>query len=242
MKISVAQIRPTKGDIVENILIHKKMIDLAVVHKADSIFFPELSLTGFEPELAKELAKNQYDKLFDDFQKISNDSTITIGVGLPTIKESGIQISMLIFQPGTPRQTYSKQQLHPDEFPYFVSGDNQIILTINNKKIAPAICYESMQTSHAYKANQLGAEIYVASVAKSQYGIDKAIKHYPAIAKKFSMPVLMSNCVGFCDNFQSVGQSSVWTKQGNLIGQLDDKQEGIIVFDTETEELIERTI
>ena len=149
---------------------------------------------------------------------------------------------MLIFQPDSPRQTYSKQQLHSDEFPYFVSGDNQIILTIKNNKIAPAICYESLQTSHSDKANQLGADIYVASVAKSQNGIDKAINHYPSIAKKFSIPVLMSNCVGFFDNFQSVGKSSVWTKQGNLVGQLDDNQEGILIFDTETEEITERTI
>jgi predicted amidohydrolase len=52
----------------------------------------------------------------------------------------------------------------------------------------------------------------------------------------------MSNCVGFFDNFQSVGKSSVWTKQGNLVGQLDDNQEGILIFDTETEEITERTI
>lgn len=56
------------------------------------------------------------------------------------------------------------------------------------------------------------------------------------------MPVLMSNCIGICDNFQSVGKSSVWTKQGNLVGQLDDEKEGILIFDTETEEIIERTI
>ena len=53
------------------------------------------------------------------------------------------------------------------------------------------------------------------------------------------MPVLMSNCVGFCDNFLSVGNSSVWTKDGKLVGQLDDKTEGILIFDTETEEVIE---
>jgi hypothetical protein len=54
------------------------------------------------------------------------------------------------------------------------------------------------------------------------------------------MPVLMSNCIGFCDNFQSAGKSSVWTRQGNLAGQLDDTQEGILIFDTETEKLIQK--
>ena len=99
-----------------------------------------------------------------------------------------------------------------------------------------------MQTDHSEQVNKLGAEIYVSSVAKSQNGIDKAMIHYPIVAKKFSMPVLMSNCVGSCDNFESVGQSAVWTKQGILLAQLDDKLEGILVFDTETEEVIKQTL
>lgn len=242
MKIAVAQTRPIKGDISANITAHKKLISLAISYKADTIFFPELSITGYEPELANEIATNHDDKKFDDLEEISNKNKITIGVGMPTKNKSGIKISMLIFQPGTPRQTYSKQQLHADELPYFVNGEKQIILTVGNKKIAPAICYESLQTGHSEIAHQLGAEIYVACVAKSQNGIDKALVHYPAVAKKFSMPVLMSNCVGYCDNFQSVGKTSVWTKQGNLVGQLDDKLEGILIFDTETEEVIAITL
>jgi predicted amidohydrolase len=242
MKISVAQIRPIKGDIPANIEKHIKLITLAISYKVDTIFFPELSIAGYEPGLAKTLATNQDDKRFDNFQEISNKNKITIGLGMPTTTNSGIQISMLIFQPGISRQTYSKQQLHADEFPYFINGEEQMLLTVDNKKIAPAICYESLQTSHSDNANKLGAEIYVASVAKSQTGIDKAMKYYPEIAKKFSMPVLMSNCLGYCDNFESAGQSAVWTKEGNLIGQLDDKLEGILIFDTETEEIIKQKI
>lgn len=242
MKIAVGQTRPIKGDIFANIETHKKLIDLAISYKADTIFFPELSVTGYEPKLAKKLAINQDDKKLDDFQEISNKNKITIGLGIPTKTNSGIKISMLIFQPDAPRQTYSKQQLHSDELLFFINGEKQIILTVNNKKIAPAICYESLQTEHSEIAYRLGAEIYVASVAKSQNGIDKAMTHYPEIAKKFSMPVLMSNCVGYCDNFQSVGKTSVWTKQGDLVGQLNDKLEGILIFDTETEEATEQTL
>jgi predicted amidohydrolase len=242
MKIGIAQIRPIKGDISANIEKHMIIVNLAVSNNVDALFFPELSITGYEPELAKELATDQDDKKIDSFQEISNQNRITIGIGLPTKTDAGIQISMVIFQPETPRQTYSKQQLHADELPYFINGKKQIILTHDNKKIVPAICYESLQIKHSDNANKLGAEIYVASVAKSQNGIDKAMKHYPAISKKFSMPVLMSNCVGYCDNFLSVGQSAVWNKQGQLAGQLDDQNEGILVFDTETEEVTRQTI
>gem|GEM_PF-5279637 len=39
-------------------------------------------------------------------------------------------ISIVIFQPNQARQTYSKQQLHADELPYFVNGQQHVILTI----------------------------------------------------------------------------------------------------------------
>jgi predicted amidohydrolase len=242
MKISIAQIKPIKGNISANLEVHKKLIELAVSLNADAIFFPELSITGYEPELAKELATNENDTRFDDFQEISNKNKITIGIGIPRNSNSGIEISMVIIEPNLKRKTYSKQHIHSDELQYFVKGEKQIILTIDNKKIAPAICYESLQIEHSENAKILGAEIYVASVAKSQNGFEKAVKHYPEIAKKFSMPVLMSNCIGFCDNFESVGKSSVWTKQGKLVGQLEDKCEGILIFDTETETVIKNTI
>ena len=52
MKICAAQTRPVKGNIQQNIENHKKLINLAVVNGADIIIFPELSITGYEPELA----------------------------------------------------------------------------------------------------------------------------------------------------------------------------------------------
>lgn len=231
MKICVAQTRPIKGEIDKNIEIHKKFIDLATYKGANMIFFPELSLTGYEPLLAKHLATTQDDTRFDDFQKISDSHNITVGVGMPTKSNSKILVSMIIFQPNKSRQTYSKQILHSDEFPYFVHGQQQIILTAEKKKIAPAICYESLQPEHSERAFNSGVEIYIASVAKSANGVAKAIKHYPDIAKKYSMIVLMSNCLGPCDDFESVGKSAIWNKDGLLVGQLDET-EGILLYDT----------
>lgn len=234
MKIAIAQTRPIKGAVSDNIEAHKKFIDLALTLNAAAIFFPELSLTGYEPELANELATNQNDSRLDTFQNISDKDNIIIGLGIPTRTVSKIRISMIIFEPNKQRQTYSKQQLHSDELPYFENGVGQVIITKGKTKIAPAICYESLQPAHAENAFKLGANIYLASVAKSENGVEKALKHFPAIAKQYAMPVLMSNCVGFCDNFLSVGKSSVWTKDGKLAGQLDDKTEGILILDTET--------
>lgn len=242
MKICAAQTRPVKGDIQSNIDNHKKLIDLAASNGADTIIFPELSITGYEPELAKDLATDVDDGRFDDFQKISDAKRITVGIGVPLKEETGISISMVIFQPQLARQKYSKKYLHSDEEPFFVSGQSSTCLIDNQIDIALAICYELSVPEHAENAVKYGAKIYVASVAKTEDGVRKAIERLSDIASKNSMPVLMSNCVGRCDNFESAGKSSVWNDKGLLIGQLDNTNEGIIFFDTDTQRAFDKTI
>jgi len=242
MNIAIAQLKSMKGDIPANIEKHIKFIERACLLNADFIFFPELSLTCYEPELAEKLAVDKNDKRFDVLQQTSDQKMISFAVGVPTISENGIYISMLIFQPKQQKLIYSKQQLHEDELPYFKNGNEQVLITLKNQKIAPAICYESLQTDHANEAARLGAAIYIASVAKSKNGINKALAHYPNMAKKYKMPILMSNCIGECDNFISAGFSSVWNKEGELVVQFDNQQEGLLIFNTETEKVMKEII
>jgi predicted amidohydrolase len=238
MKICLAQIQPTKGDIEANIQKHQKAITLALTNQAEAIFFSELSLTGYEPELAKDLAIHLEDTRLDIFQQLADNQSIIIGVGAPTLSNNGILISMLIFRPRQARQIYSKQHLHFDELPYFVEGNNQVILSAENTQIALAICYESLLPTHSENAHRLGANLYLASVAKSANGIQKARKHYPSVAQKFGMWILMVNCVGHCDNFLSTGTTSAWNSEGDLVGQLNEDSEGLMIIDLESESVI----
>lgn len=242
MKIGIAQTRLVKGNISANIRNHKTLIDLAVDNGADTIIFPELSLTGYEPELAKALAMDKDDVRLNDFQKISDSNQVTIGVGTPTKSNNGICITMIIFQPQQARQTYSKKYLHVDEEIFFVSGESSIGLLGQNANVAIAICYELSVLEHAEHAAKSGAEIYIASVAKSASGVEKASKSLSDIASNYSMTVLMSNCIGPCDTFESAGKSSIWNSKGILLGQLNDTIEGILLIDTETQAIVEKII
>jgi predicted amidohydrolase len=242
MKVALAQTMPVKGDVGFNSTQHKKFIALALSSKADMILFPELSITGYEPELAKKLATTIDDIRFDDFQNISNRKNITICIGAPLKADNGVLISMIIFQPGQVRKVYSKRYLHPDEKPYFINGQEQIFLGKDNHMIAPAICYELSVPEHAKNAYANSADIYLVSVAKTTEGIDKAAQTLSHTAAIYSMTILLSNCVGYCDNFLSGGRSSVWNKKGGLVGKLNDTDQGLLVFDTETERIIEQYI
>ena len=240
MKIGLAQLHPIKGEIDANIAKHKTLIATAISMGADLLFFPELSITGYEPTLAKDLAIDQEDLRFETLQSTSDKHQITIGIGMPSKTPSGIYISMLVFQAGQARKTYSKQYLHADERPYFTQGRTQLILKIQDQHIAPAICYESLLPTHAEQALALGATIYLASVAKAAKGVAKAFDYYPSIAMKYAIPVLMSNAVGSCDNFICAGQSAIWNSDGILMGQLDAKKEGILLLDTNTQSVAEK--
>jgi predicted amidohydrolase len=242
MKICVAQTRPVVGDVQSNIERHKKLIGLAASNSADAVIFPELSLTGYEPKLARKLATSSDDSRFDDFQKMSDGRHITIGVGMPIKSEAGILIGMVIFQPGNSRQVYFKQHLHADEIPYFVAGQHKVLLELSKQKIAPAICYESLLPEHSQRAFESGATIYVASVAKSARGVERAVKHFAETARNHSITVLMSNCIGPCDDFVGAGKTSVWNEEGVLVGQLDDTSEGLLIFDTETREAVAKSL
>ncbi|MBV8844824.1 MAG: carbon-nitrogen hydrolase family protein [Bryobacterales bacterium] len=239
MRICLAQTRPVKGDIQRNIEKHKAFVELAIAHRANLVIFPELSITGYEPTLAHELATTKDDVRFDEFQKISDAKHISIGIGVPTRNDSGIFISMVIFQPHKTRETYSKKYIHADEDPFFVSGQGSVSSIGRKGEIALAICYEVLVPRHSEEAFRSGARIYLASVAKTAHGVANAANKLSGIARNFSMTVLMCNCVGPCDNFQAAGKSAVWNDKGELIAQLDEASEGMLLFDSDTREAIE---
>ena len=148
----------------------------------------------------------------------------------------------MLFQPHKSRQLYSKQHLHPDEEPYFVSGPSCHGLLDQGEKVALAICYELSVPEHAALAIENGAKIYLASVAKTAAGVDKAMIRLAEIARVNSIFALMANSIGMADGGECDGRSAVWNHQGTLLTQLDRSNEGVIVVDTDTGLVSQRTI
>ena len=236
MKIGIAQIRPLKGDLQANMVIHISTIKSAIKLGVDLILFPELSLTGFEPKLAQSLVQDPASPSFDLLQRLAAQNNITIGIGMPTSADRGLNISMLIFHSTKERQVYSKHILHEDEVPYFVGGESEPIVNVKGHSLGVGICYETLQREHFMQALSKGAKIYIACVAKHDKGIAKAYSHFESISKEFNTPIMMVNSVGYCDNFLSGGKSAVWNKNGELLVSLDSVNSGLIIYDTVTKE------
>lgn len=235
MRICIAQTRSVKGHVERNIRNHLNFVEQAAEHGCQLIVFAELSLTNYEPGLAQQFVSDTDESIFQPFQELADNHGITIALGAPTKAANGLHISMLIFQAKQERTVYSKQLLHTDELPYFIGAENQSCFSMEGTNIGFGICYETLQLEHFINAKEQGAEIYMASVAKSDSGVEKAVKHFSEVSETYNTPILMANAVGASHNFVSAGQSAIWSKDGRLLAQLGRTEQGFIVYDTITE-------
>jgi len=214
--VALAQTQSIKGNIELNLATHVKCIEDAASNGAAAIFFPELSLTGYEPELAGSLALDFKDSRLNMLQELSDENDITIGIGAPTRHPEGVRISMIIFKPEQTRTIYSKQWLHEDELPYFVPGNQPVIIQLGDVRVALAICYEALRPEHFELVRPLNPTVYLASVAKHEPGVKEAHHYLQQLAKTNAIQVLFCNAMGPSDNFVSAGRSAVWTATGDL--------------------------
>ncbi|MDY7093690.1 MAG: carbon-nitrogen hydrolase family protein [Acidobacteriota bacterium] len=238
MRLALAQTHPTPGDIAANLAAHLRFIRKAVSLQADLVLFPELSLIGYEPALAGKLEMPLDDPRLDAFQQVSDAEGTIVGVGAPIAAAGKPQIGLIFFRPHEPRKLYGKHHLHADEEPFFSPAENSWVTLGESLRIGPAICYEISVPEHAERAVVAGAEVYLASVAKTVPGVEVAGERLAAVAKRYSMLVLMANCVGWADGERCGGRSAVWDERGRLLGQLDGEGEGLLLFDTETREVM----
>ena len=152
MKVCIAQTRPVKGNVSANITAHKKLIALAVTNGAEAIFFPELSITGYEPKLAKDLAVHKDDERLDEFQHLSDNNGITIGIGVPTISENGIQISMICFSLIDKDRLIQSNSFILMSFPTLSRGKNNLFLPLTiirlHQLYVMKVCSQPMLKKH----------------------------------------------------------------------------------------------
>ncbi|MFC4096905.1 carbon-nitrogen hydrolase family protein [Euzebyella saccharophila] len=232
MKIALAQIQSHKGSIEKNIELHSRWIELASKNGADAIFFPELSLTGYEPTLAKDLKIKPKDQRLLPIQKLSDCHNMTIGLGAPLVYINQVQIALFIFRPNTAISVYAKQWLHDDEKPFFKPGRDYGYIKLNHKHISLAICYESLRNQHLQQALLHQPDFYLACTAKAQKGVDKAREHFKRISKENQLSVLFCNSVGPVDDFIGAGSSAVWSAEGKLLAELTKYKQELLIFDT----------
>jgi predicted amidohydrolase len=90
MKIGLVQTRPVKGDVAANVADAQHWASVAVKQGVGLLVFPELSMTGYEPSLARELAMTMEDERFAGLQRVSDRYGMLIGVGVPILEGAAL--------------------------------------------------------------------------------------------------------------------------------------------------------
>ena len=236
MILAAAQTRPTRGNIETNLLDHYSLIELAVQNKAQLIAFPEMSITGYERENAKELAFKKEDSRLNHLKKLAFENNITIIAGAPIEIESKLFIGEFVISPDNSVSIYTKQFLHEGEDEFFQpSFDYNPMLEIEKQKISFAICADIDNPLHPENAKKKETDIYIASIFFSPNGIPNAYRDLQNYAEKHKMNVLMSNFSGESWGSPSAGQSAFWNSKGELVGQMNESDSGLLIVEKQND-------
>jgi len=227
--IAAAQTIPVKGDVSKNIEAHEKLIIKAASKKADLVVFPELSLTGYEPAISKELSFTVFDDRILSIFSLSEKHGMTIIAGAPIRIETKLYIGSFIIFPDNTVSIYLKHNLHPGEEKFFQPGFFNPKVQIGSEKASLAVCADITNQDHAKEAAESKSTMYLASVFISPEGYKKDSAMLQNYARKYKMSILMSNFGGESGDLQSAGKSTIWSESGVKIAGLEDVGEGLVI-------------
>jgi predicted amidohydrolase len=232
MIIASAQTIPFSQNTEANIQSHIRLIELAAQHRAQLIVFPELSLTGYERELASELILSKHDPRLEVIKEKAALFNMIIITGAPVLLSGKLHIGSFIFFPDKSVSIYTKQYLHEGEELFFTpSFDHNPIFDVGGEKVSLAICADISHPDHSATANGNKVTLYVASIFYTPKGISSAYELLGRYAQKYYMNILMSNFGGPSYHFDAAGQSAFWNIEGQLVGKASPQGEELLIVE-----------
>jgi predicted amidohydrolase len=240
--ISVAQTVPVRGGLEENLARHTRLARRAAEHGAKVVLFPELSLTGYELDLADELAFVEHDPRIFPLLKLARDRAFTLVVGAPVRLDGKLHIGAFILGADGHVEVYTKHHLGtfppsaavdgtvpPGEPTFFTPGTRNPLLDVGGKPAVVAVCADTGRPSHAAEAAARGAKTYLASMFVIPSDYESEAENLRSHALTHSMVVAAANFGGHSGGLATAGRSAIWSEQGELIGQLPAAGSGVLV-------------
>lgn len=240
--IAAAQTIPTPGDVDANIERHLRLVPIAAVEEAQVLVFPELSLTGYEMDLAHGLAFSLNDPRLGPLIEAAAAHSMTLIVGAPVRLNSRLYIGALIIPPDGAVDVYTKQRLGafsdgarvdgvvpPAEASTFHPGDYDPLVRFGGNTAAVAVCADVGRPSHPEAAAKRGAKTYLASMFVIPSEFDRETTNLAAYAARHSMAVVFANYGGPSGGLASAGRSAIWSEKGERLIQLDASGAGVAV-------------
>jgi len=238
MRIALAQINCTVGDLDGNQQKILEFISKAKKQKADLVAFPELAVCGYPPE----------DLLYKDYFVQDNIKTlktiarkvtgIAVIVGFVDSKNNALYNAAAILKNGKVSGVYYKQELPNygvfDEKRYFITGKTNKVFKTNSMSFAVNICEDIWLNSDICKKQANAGAKAIINISSSPYHVGKfslrqdVIKNQAKASKVFMCYV---NLIGGQDELVFDGGSIIMDPDGKLIAAGKQFEEDLIVAD-----------
>jgi len=233
MKIAVAQINPTVGDLSGNAAKILSFADQAKAGNASIVVAPELSLSGYPPEDLL-LRDGFYRSIQETLDKlVSKVCGVTLVVGHPHACEEKHYNAASVIKDRKIIATYHKLKLPNytvfDEQRYFVPGNEACVFELEGIRFALNICADIWERDAAQLAKRAGAQVLFVLNA-SPYHMRKQSTRYEVVEERVretGMAVIYVNLVGGQDELVFDGASFAVNQKGELTHQFPAFREGL---------------
>jgi predicted amidohydrolase len=240
--IGAAQTIPKRGDVDANLEGHVRLIRAAAERDVRVLVFPELSLTGYELDLAEELAFTESDPQLTPLSELASSYSMTFVVGAPVRIGATLYIGAFIVSPERSVDLYTKQRLGafppdvshdgsvpPAEATVFRPGNLNPLVRFDDHNAAVAVCADIGRPSHPKEAADRGARTYLASMFVIPQDLEQDTARLKSYAVQYSMTVVFANYGGPSGGLPSGGRSAIWSDRGELLARLEATGSGIAV-------------
>ncbi|PWB74177.1 NAD+ synthase [candidate division GN15 bacterium] len=255
MKIALAQLNPTVGDISGNIA---RIAEVAAQHQrnVDLIVFTELFVVGYPPRdlLAEPWFIRESSKAIDQVRQLSAkfpSAGILFGAPVATHSETGLGLhnSAILVNRGEIVFTQHKSLLPTyDVFyegRYFDPAESVSIVRFKDTTLGISICEDfwndpELWPQRIYATDPIeslalqGAQLMI-NISASPFALGKEQLRYRLIrnhARKHRVPFIFVNQVGANDELIFDGRSMVFDPDGRLTHLLPEFEEAVTVIDT----------
>ena len=253
MKIALAQINPTVGDIDGNAALIRRDIGRARDAGADLVVFPELAILGYPPKdlLLKPAVIDGCVAAIHEIAAHCTGVTAVIGYPCPADSDDvgrALYNAAAVCSDGRLAHRHVKSLLPTydvfDEHRYFEPGPRLDLATILDSKVGISVCEDlwnerDMFSRRLYHDNPIdelaerGAELFV-NCSASPFVVRKhafRLKLMSHVAKKHRIPLIYCNQVGGNDELVFDGRSLVISAEGEVLGQGKAFEEDLLVVD-----------
>ncbi len=237
MKIAVAQINSTVGDLAGNAAKIVACAEKARGQGARLLLAPELALSGYPPEDLL-LRDGFYHACAQTLSGLADKTTgIAVVVGHPHEQDGKRYNAASLLRGGRIAATYLKHELPNysvfDEERYFEHGTEPCIFEMEGIRFAVNICADIWEANTARVARDAGAQVLLVPNA-SPYAIKKHEARYSVIRERIAetgMAVVYANLVGGQDELIFDGGSFAMDPHGVLTAQGKRFDEDLLLLD-----------